>query len=57
MECVEVICPYCFETVELWVEPEEQGEMVQDCDVCCRPWRVVVRRSGGRIEVAIDRAQ
>lgn len=57
MECVEVVCPYCFERVELWLEEDVLGEMVQDCDVCCRPWRVVVQRVGDRLECQVDRAQ
>lgn len=41
-EAVDVQCPWCGETVELWVEPDTTGAMVQDCDVCCRPWQVQV---------------
>jgi prolyl-tRNA synthetase len=52
-----VTCPWCFETLELEVEPDEHGEMVQDCDICCRPWRVVVTRDPeGEISVTVDRA-
>ncbi|QED28133.1 CPXCG motif-containing cysteine-rich protein [Microvenator marinus] len=27
-----------------WLEiaSDERGEMVQDCEVCCRPWRIRV---------------
>ncbi len=57
-DSVQVQCPYCFEWVELYVDPEQRGEMVQDCDVCCRPWRVhVARRSDGSPAVTVDRAQ
>ena len=39
-----VQCPYCFESVELVLDPETSGAFVQDCDVCCNPWQVEVAR-------------
>jgi hypothetical protein len=55
---VRVRCPYCFEWVELEIDPDTLGEMIQDCEVCCRPWRVVVTRDGeGMPSVQLDRAQ
>lgn len=30
-------CPWCGETLDLWVERDTEGEMIQDCDICCRP--------------------
>jgi hypothetical protein len=56
-DTVQVQCPYCFELVELYIDPVQRGEMVQDCDVCCRPWRVLVsRRRDGSPAVVVDRA-
>lgn len=54
-------CPYCGEAVELVVDPggASRQEYVEDCPVCCRPWRVVVRweRSGGvRVELRREQA-
>jgi hypothetical protein len=44
--------------VELYVDPDTEGELVQDCDVCCRPWRVLVERDvTGAPRVWVDRAQ
>jgi hypothetical protein len=42
-------CPYCGESVEIVVDPGggARQEYVEDCPVCCRPWRVTVRYSGG----------
>ena len=37
-----VTCPYCGEQVEIYVEPDVNGTFVQDCEVCCNPWRVKV---------------
>ena len=35
-----VTCPYCGEDVEIYVEPDVRGTFVQDCEVCCNPWRL-----------------
>lgn len=55
----DVQCPYCGSWIELWIDPGSAGEMVQDCDVCCRPWRVVVYRDdeSGAPTVSVERAQ
>lgn len=54
-----VRCPYCFEELELYVDPETRGSFVQDCDVCCRPWQVHVTRDEetGEPLVQLARAQ
>jgi cysteine-rich CPXCG protein len=51
-----VTCPYCGENVEIYVEPEVRGSFVQDCEVCCNPWRVRVWREEGDRQVEIARA-
>jgi hypothetical protein len=40
----QILCPYCGETVEIYLEPDVQGTLVMDCEVCCRPWQVHVTR-------------
>jgi uncharacterized protein YbaR (Trm112 family) len=53
-----VTCPYCHQTQLLVVDPETEGELVQDCDVCCRPWRVWVARDGdGELSVEVTRGE
>ena len=42
-----VTCPYCAEDVELHVEEDVRGSFVQDCEVCCNPWRL---RLSGRAD-------
>ena len=37
-----VTCPHCGEVVEIYLEPDVHGTLIQDCEVCCRPWRVAV---------------
>jgi hypothetical protein len=38
----EVSCPYCGETITLSLDPGGgmAQEYIEDCQVCCRPWRV-----------------
>lgn len=56
-DTVEVACPWCFETLELWIDPGTEGGFVQDCDVCCRPWEVMVSRDeDGELVVDVVRA-
>lgn len=49
-------CPYCGEELEIYVEPDTRGTFVQDCEVCCNPWRVRVSGRGLRREVEVGRA-
>jgi hypothetical protein len=51
-----VTCPYCGEQVEISVEEDVRGTFVQDCEVCCNPWRVRVTGRRGDRSVDIARA-
>jgi len=51
-----VNCPYCGEDVEIYIEPDVQGTFVQDCEVCCNPWRVQVVRDAEERYVSVGRA-
>jgi hypothetical protein len=58
MDEITVQCPYCFETQILELAPDDVGRMVQDCEVCCRPWSLTVSRDAeGNVCVNVDRAQ
>jgi Cysteine-rich CPXCG len=50
-----VQCPYCGEEVTIYIEPDVRGTFVQDCEVCCNPWRV--RVSGVDDERVVDVAR
>ena len=50
-----VTCPYCGENVEIYVEPDVAGSFVQDCEVCCNPWRVRVVRGDGERRIDVGR--
>jgi hypothetical protein len=52
-----VQCPHCFEAVEIWIDPGEEGRMIRDCDVCCNPWELYIQRtSSGEVRVQVSRA-
>lgn len=40
-----VSCPYCGEAVEITLDPGggAHQDYVEDCEVCCQPWRVSVQ--------------
>ncbi|HEU5217125.1 MAG TPA: CPXCG motif-containing cysteine-rich protein [Gemmatimonadales bacterium] len=53
----EVTCPYCGETVT--IELDSSGgtsqEYVEDCEVCCQPWKVRVQYDdSGSAEVTVE---
>jgi hypothetical protein len=51
-----VVCPYCGEGVEIELDPGGGAaqDYVEDCAVCCQPWRVRVRYDGaGRADVGV----
>ena len=41
-----VTCPYCGEEVELPLESDVVGSFIEDCEVCCNPWRLRVNGRG-----------
>jgi hypothetical protein len=53
----EVRCPYCGEVNEIVLDPGSgtEQEYVEDCQVCCRPWRVAIRYDlHGEAEVTVE---
>ena len=55
-DTIEVQCPYYGERVEITIEPDVWGAMVQDCEVCCNPWRIRVHGSGEDRDIEVRRA-
>jgi hypothetical protein len=38
LDSVLIQCPYCWETLDISVDPSEpEQEYVEDCQVCCQP--------------------
>jgi hypothetical protein len=53
----EVYCPYCGELNVIALDPAGGSEQdyVEDCQVCCRPWRLLVRYGPlGQAEVTAE---
>ena len=56
----DVTCPSCGETMSITLDPDSGAhqEYVEDCQVCCRPWRVRVSYDRtGSAEVWLEIAQ
>jgi hypothetical protein len=56
----EVICPYCGELNTIALDPGggASQEYVEDCQVCCRPWRVLLDYDEeGRASVIVEGTQ
>ena len=51
-----VTCPYCGEQVEIYLEQDVKGSFVQDCEICCNPWKVRVWGRGANRDVDVQRA-
>lgn len=39
---VEIVCPWCGEIQSVGIEIDLKGEFYLDCQVCCRPWKVIL---------------
>jgi transposase-like protein len=56
---VSVICPFCGEENTIALDPGSGAiqDYVEDCQVCCRPWRVRVRydaQGGASVQITGD---
>ncbi len=55
----DVTCPYCHEVVSIALDPSGGvvQEYIEDCQVCCRPWQVlVIFGPDGSVEVSVTAA-
>ena len=50
-----IVCPYCGESVEVYLEPDVEGNLVQDCAVCCNPWDINVWDDGEARHIEVSR--
>jgi Cysteine-rich CPXCG len=51
-----ISCPHCGESIEIALDAGSgaRQEYVEDCEVCCRPWRVSVHYgSDGHADVRV----
>ena len=56
MDEFAVTCPYCGEEGVIHVEEDVRGSFVQDCEVCCNPWRVHLTRTSEGCDLTVSRA-
>ena len=50
-----ITCPFCGEQVDIYIEADVTGAFIQDCEVCCNPWRVDVWWEDGKRYVNVTR--
>lgn len=55
----ELTCPYCWQTIVMVLDLSvDAQDYVEDCEVCCRPIRVLVEAEDGELNgfeaLAID---
>ena len=48
-----ITCPYCWETIDLLIDPSESQTYTEDCHVCCRPILVNAFISNGKAIVQV----
>ncbi|HYD53967.1 MAG TPA: CPXCG motif-containing cysteine-rich protein [Gemmatimonadaceae bacterium] len=56
----EIACPYCGAPNAIALDPGSgaRQEYVEDCQVCCQPWRVTVWYDGtGAARVEVERLE
>jgi len=54
---ITVTCPYCGEQNEIALDPGGGAvqQYVEDCQVCCQPWKVTVRYDkDGNADVSVE---
>lgn len=53
-----VQCPYCWETLEVSVDPSvPEQEYVEDCQVCCQPILLTIHQDEQRVPHVQARAE
>lgn len=50
-----IVCPYCGESVEVYLESDVEGNLVQDCAVCCNPLEINVWDDGEDRHIDVSR--
>lgn len=54
-ESFTVTCPYCGEDVSIHIEPDVEGKLVQDCEICCNPWLIKIEGEGEERSITVTR--
>jgi len=54
MEEKIITCPYCWESIRVYLEPdigEEKITIIEDCSVCCRPIELTYSVKDGQMKI------
>ncbi len=51
-----VTCPYCGEDVDIYLESDVHGRLVQDCEVCCHALQLRIVGRGHERSVEVRKA-
>ncbi|MEY3007434.1 MAG: hypothetical protein RI942_1776 [Pseudomonadota bacterium] len=52
LDTQRISCPYCWESIEILVDASvDEQDYIEDCEVCCRPIRFLVRVQGDEVYV------
>ncbi|GGC80737.1 CPXCG motif-containing cysteine-rich protein [Marinobacter halophilus] len=58
LDYVSIQCPYCWETLEVSVDPSvPEQEYVEDCQVCCQPILLTVHFDESLVPTVEARAE
>jgi hypothetical protein len=44
MDHFQILCPWSGEMIDIAIEADVHGTMIQDCEVCCQPMELTIRR-------------
>jgi hypothetical protein len=51
-------CPHCGQAISILVDPSvDRQDYVEDCEVCCRPIRLVIAVDDGQLRLEAEAGQ
>lgn len=53
MEEINITCPYCWQTITLYLDTDigdDKITIIEDCRVCCRPIEISYKSDYGKIQ-------
>ncbi|MAJ80481.1 MAG: hypothetical protein CMK30_04020 [Porticoccaceae bacterium] len=53
MQELKEICPFCWESIWLLVDPSEEQTYTEDCHICCRPILIKTTISDNQVTLIV----